>query len=188
MNPTKGGLLISPEHQRATKEPNLTVVWFALHAFAALILSSFVVFVIVGIAKGILGDGPLKLIVERGGFANPLLWGPGFVLGLLVNRIALNRVACWVWPVGVAWLTYGVLDSMHGYDPHFYRGCSALENVVNAFFILNAYRCGGGSSTLEGVFFTMPAVSCAAYALGASVAMRLGHGKSEPMRPASSSK
>jgi hypothetical protein len=164
------------------------VVWFALHAFAALIFSSFVVFVVLGIAKGILGNSPLKLIVERGGFANPIVWGPGFILGFFVNRKTLDRVACWVWPMGVAWLAYGVLDSMRGYDPRFYQGCSALENIVNAFFILNAYRCGGGSSTLEGVLFTMPAVSSAAYAVGAWVAMQLGHGKGGPMRPALSSK
>ena len=142
-------------------------VWIALHAIASLIVGPVIVFMVVGIADGIFGNSPLKPIFERGGLANPFIWGPGFVLGFLVNRIISGRFACWVWPLGVVWLAYGIWDSVHLYDPRWYQGCSASENVVNAFFILNSRKCGGGSSTLAGILFTLPAVNTIAYSLGA---------------------
>ncbi len=165
------------------KGQTFAVAWLALHGFAAMIASPVIVVLLVGIAKGILGNSPLKFIVERGGFANPLVWGPGLVLGLVVNRRTRNPLACWVWLIAVAWLAYGILDSLRGYDPRFYQGCSARENVVNAFFVLNAYRCGGGSSTLEGLIFTTPAVCSAAYSVGAWIALRLNSVKGESTLP-----
>jgi hypothetical protein len=40
------------------------------------------------------------------------------------------------------------------------------------FLVLNARKCGGGGSTLAGIFFTMPAMSSVVYAAGAWVALR----------------
>jgi hypothetical protein len=130
--------------------------------------------IIEAVAALILWNLPLHLksVADNSGLANPLFWGPGFVLGLLLSYVTRQRAARWVWLCGFTWLAVGVWDSVHHYDSHFYQGCSAFENVVNGFFILNSHRCGGGSSTLEGLFFTMPALNSAAYAVGAWVATK----------------
>ncbi len=117
-------------------------------------------------------SSPLKAIGEVGGFANPLVWGPAFVAGFLLSYATRQRAARWVWLWGFGWLAVGIGDSVRFYDPHYYQGCSNFQNVVNAFFILNSRRCGGGSSTLNGLFFTLPAISSVAYSMGAWAAIK----------------
>ena len=147
---------------------------FLLHTSAAMIVSPIIVVLLVLSANYIFKSLSFqsKAITEIGGVANPLIWGPGFILGFVVNRATLHCAACWVWLCGIGWLAIGILGSVHNYDARFYQGCSALENVVNAFFILNSHRCGGGSSTLAGLFFTVPAMNSVAYAAGTWVAIR----------------
>src|SRR5208337_1962494 len=130
---------------------------FLFHTFAAMIVSPFVAVIGYLIFENVLSH--LKSVAEIGGIASPLAWGPAFVLGLLLNYVTRHRAACWVWLCGVAWLAAGIWDSVHLYDSRFYQGCSAFENVINAFFVLNSHRCGGGASTLEGLFFAMPALN-----------------------------
>jgi hypothetical protein len=141
--------------------------WFVLHATLALMVGPVLVFFVVAISSGVFANSRFLFLVERGGFLNPLFWGPGFVLGLLVNRVKVSRFAGWVWLLGAAWLVFGILDSLHGYDPRWYQGCTPSQNIVNAFFVGNSRKCGGGTSTLEGILFTLPAATSAAYSLGA---------------------
>jgi len=144
-----------------------SVGWYPLHAILSLIVSPFIVVMLAAAADGFLKDGVPRRLFDLGGLANPLVWGPGLVLGFLFNRKEFNRSACWVWPVGMAWLAYAIWDSVQSYDPRWYQGCTAAENVVNAFFILDSGKCGRGESTLAGLFFTMPAISSVAYSIGA---------------------
>ena len=147
----------------------LAVGGFLFHTTAAMIVSPIVVVITVLVFQNL--PSHLKSVAETGGVANPIFWSPGFVFGLLLNYVTRHRSACWVWLCGVAWLAAGILDSIRYYDRRFYQGCSSFENVVNAFFVLNSRRCGGGGSTLAGFFFTMPALNSVAYAVGAWVAI-----------------
>lgn len=103
---------------------------------------------------------------ETGGFLNPVSWVAGLAIGFLANRRTPRQYPCWIWTIGMVWLVYGIFDAAHGYNPIFYQGCSLRQNIVNAFFILDSHKCGGGSSTLEGLFFTFPALNSAAYREG----------------------
>jgi hypothetical protein len=153
---------------------------FALHVFVAMVIGSLFIFVAGAIADPLLEHAPsrLKSVVECGGLLNPVVWVPGVVLGLFVNRF-LNRLTsrrdagCWVWIVGVAWLSLGILGSVRSYEARYAQGCSALQDVFNAFVILNTRRCEGGESTLAGIFFTIPAINSIGYAVGAALALRL---------------
>ena len=110
---------------------------------------------------------------NAGGVANPVLWGPGLVLGLLVNRLALKSAACWVWLVGMVWIAYGIFASLLAYHARFSGICSPLDSIRGAFFSFAsdyAY-CGSGESVL---LFTVPTFSSIAYSLGAWVALRFG--------------
>lgn len=100
--------------------------------------------------------------------ASPFFWGPGAILGFVMNKGSKHRVACWVWFPGVVFLVYAIRQSMRHYDPQYFRGCSGIQETLNAFFILDPNRCGGASSTLAGFFFTLPALSAVAYSIGAT--------------------
>jgi hypothetical protein len=119
---------------------------------------------------------PLTHLIDWYG---PYVCAVGFALGFVINRRTLKRAACYVWIAGLTWLAVGIGSSVNNYDPHFYQGCSVLENVANSFFILNGRECGGGGSTLGGVFFAMPAMNSVAYAVGAWLALRLRKRRSE---------
>ena len=127
-----------------------------------------------GIASTLLAGGignslpPIyKPLVDVFGVFNPFMWASGLIVGFFLSRITRARYACWVWLPGVVWLTYGIWGSVHLYDPRWYQGCTASENVVNAFFLLNGRKCGGGESTLAGIIFTTPAINSVAYSIGA---------------------
>jgi hypothetical protein len=141
-----------------------------LHVSLATIASWIATLVVVGIIGSTL---PLryKPLMEAGGILNPLVWGAALALGFFVNRITCDHSAYWVWLPGIAWLAYAIWDSVHLYDPRWYQGCTASENVVNAFFVLNSRRCGGGESTLSGIFFTVPAANSVAYSVGAWIGL-----------------
>lgn len=151
---------------------------FVLHALVAMIIGSFLAVIAAVIVDSFL-KGALRLsaVVDWGGFLNPFWWIPGIVLGLLVNqflnRRTPRRAACWVWIAGALWLTAGIWDSVRYYDARYSQGCSVLQDVVNAFFILDSQRCRDGDSGLAGLFFTLPAMSAATYSVGAWFALRL---------------
>lgn len=153
------------------------VALFALHTYVAMVLGSLLMVIAAVIADPFLKDAApwLKSVVQWGGLLNPFAWIPGIALGLTVNRIldTRRRVVCWVWIVGVVWLTAGIWDSVRHYDARYSQGCSVLQNVANAFFILDSQRCGDAGPTLAGLFFTIPAINSIGYAVGAWLAQRL---------------
>jgi hypothetical protein len=173
---------LSADKREQSGESDSAVASFALHTCLAMILGSILMVITGAIVDYILGNSSpsLKSVVDRAGLLSPFLWVPGIVLGFLLNRRTSMRTACWVWIVGISWLGAGVWDSIHYYDPRYYQGCSILENLVNALFILNARRCGGGDSTLAGLFFTMPAINSATYSVGAWAAIGLKKTRSGP--------
>jgi hypothetical protein len=151
-----------------------SVGWYALNAASALIVSPFIVVMLAVAIEAIFKESAPKGVLDLGGIANPVVWFPGFALGFFLNRKGSNRSACWVWLIGLAWLAYAIWDSVHSYDARWYQGCTASQNVVNAFFILNSRKCGGGESTLAGLFFTLPAISSVAYSIGAWLGLLSG--------------
>src|SRR5262250_3177622 len=45
-----------------------------------------------------------------GSLYGPEVWGPGLLLGFIVNRKMFDRFPFWVWVIGIAWLAYGVWE------------------------------------------------------------------------------
>ena len=152
--------------------------WFTVHSVVALPIGGIVSVVFTGAIQAVLETLPARYgsLAHIIGWFGPYVCAVGVALGFLVNRRTLKWAACYVWIVGLAWLTLGMWTEVRHYDPGFYQNCSVLESLANSFFILNGRKCGGGGSTLAGVFFTMPAMNSVAYAVGAWVALRLGKG------------
>lgn len=167
-------------------DPVSKAALFGLHTFVAMVIGTLLMIIAAGIAAPFFQDAPprLKSWVEGGGLLNPFVWITGTVLGLLMNRFPNRRArsyaACWVWIVGMVWLSLAIWGSVRSYDARYAQGCSVLQDVVNAFFILNARRCEGGESTLAGLFFTIPAINSIGYAVGARLALRFS--KKETIR------
>jgi hypothetical protein len=152
-------------------------VSFLLHASLAMVISPIVVFVVFLSAVIIFNNSPrINSALGAGGVASPVLWGPGLILGLLVNRFALKSTACWVWLAGLAWMAYGIFASLHAYPARFLGICSPLDNIRCGFFSLgsNYAYCGGGEHVFR---FTVPTFSSIAYSLGAWVALRFGRNR-----------
>jgi hypothetical protein len=140
-----------------------TVFWFGVHTLIAMLVVGLVsVF-----ALGIIGNLLAASWFESDILAFCFVLGIGLGIGFLSNLANRGQTACWVWVPGLLWLVFAIWESVRNYDPRWYQGCSATQNVVNAFFILNGRKCGGGGSTLAGVFFTLPALSSIAYSAGA---------------------
>jgi hypothetical protein len=119
----------------------------------------------------------INSVLNAGGAANPLLWGPGLTLGLLVNRFALKSTACWVWLAGMVWIACGVSASLYTYHARFAGICSPLDSIRNGFFSYASYAssyCGDGRNLM---LFTVPTFSSIAYSLGAWVALRFGRSR-----------
>lgn len=113
----------------------------------------------------------IQTAFDAGGALNPFLWGPGLIMGLLVNRFVLNRSACWVWLAGIVWLAVGIFAALSFYHARFEGICSPLDSITNGFFRFpkNAY-CG---DMMNLIHFTLPTLSAIAYSLGAWIALRL---------------
>jgi hypothetical protein len=156
--------------------------WFTIHSFGALAIGGIVSVLLTGAIQTFLEELPARyrFVTHIFDWYGPYVCAVGFALGFVVNRRTLKRVACYVWSAGLTWLAVGIWSSVSNYDPRFYQGCSVLESVANSFIILNGRKCGGGGSTLAGVFFTMPAMNAVAYSVGAWVAMRSREEQSRP--------
>jgi hypothetical protein len=146
---------------------------FLLHASVAMVISPIVAWV------GVLGaviifnhSHGMNSVLNAGGAANPLLWWPGLILGLLVNRFALKSIACWVWLAGMVWIACGVFASLYTYHARFAGICSPLDSIRNGFFSHGFYGstyCGDHANLM---LFTVPTFNSIAYSLGAWVALR----------------
>lgn len=143
---------------------------FLLHVSVAMIFSPLVVFVALLLAVLLFRNSVgINSILNAGGVLNPMLWGPGLIFGLLVNRFALRRTACWVWLAGMVWIAYGILAALYSYHVRFSGVCSPLENVKSGFFSFVSNYCGGGEKVMR---FTLPTLSAIAYSLGAWITLR----------------
>jgi hypothetical protein len=92
-------------------------------------------------------------------------------MGLLVNRFALRRTACWVWLAGMGWMVYGIVVALHSYHARFAGICSPLD-ITSSFFSSvpkNPY-CGDTGNLAR---FTLPTLSAIAYSFGAWITLRL---------------
>jgi len=152
-----------------------TAVSFLLRASVAMVISPILVFV-VGLSAVILFNKShgINSVLNAGGAANPFLWGPGLIFGLLVNRFALKSTACWVWLAGMVWIAYGLLASLYTYQARFAGICSPLDSIWNGFFSYGSYGssyCGDHQNLMR---FTVPTFNSIAYSLGAWVALRFG--------------
>lgn len=151
------------------------VVSFALHALAAMIVSP-----IAGLAAALAA----ALIFHSRGHRNPVdnwavasvfLFGPGFLFGLLLNRIALRRTAYWVWLVGMIWMVCGIVGSLQSYRAKWLGICSPFDSILSGFFSVGSAYCGDRGYSQK---FTLPAFISIAYSLGAWIALRFGRGQS----------
>lgn len=146
---------------------------FLLHASAAMIISPVIVFASILTVVGLFNNSRgINSALNAGDALSPFLWGPGLVMGLLVNRFALRRTACWVWLAGIVWLACGILVALHFYRARFAGICSPLDSITNGFFfsVTRHSVCGDGANLMR---FTLPTLSAVAYSFGAWIALRL---------------
>ena len=146
---------------------------FALHAFAAVVVSPIAT--VVALFAAVLtfhNSSGINSVLNAWGVANPYMWGLGLVLGMLLNRIALRRTACYVWLVGVAWMAFGIVVSLYSYSVRWLGICSPFDTIMRGFFSVgsNIY-CGDQANIMS---FTLPTFSSIGYSLGAWAAMLYG--------------
>jgi hypothetical protein len=147
-------------------------VSFLLHASVAMVISPIVVFVEILSAVGLFNNSHgINSVLNAGGAANPVLWGPGLILGLLVNRFALKSTACWVWLAGMVWMACGLFASLYTYHARFAGICSSLDSIWDGFFSYGSSYCGDHQNLM---LFTVPTFNSIAYSLGSWVALRFG--------------
>jgi hypothetical protein len=145
------------------------IVGFIVHAFVALVMSVVIwILVVPNLPE------PILQVVEGVPLlASPLTWGPGFILGFLVNRLTRNRSACRVWSVGTVWLGYGIWDEcrIYRFPPWFPPRGDFVHRAWHIFFTSNDAKSWGGSPLVL-VIFTIPALGSIAYSIGAWIALR----------------
>jgi hypothetical protein len=143
---------------------------FVFHTFLAIVGSTTIWFLMMAF----LGRGGEDLLDYIPLLLNPLGWGPGFILGFLVNRRMRNRSACWAWPLSTAWLAYGIWDECRAYrfPAWFPPKGDFVHRAWHMFFTSPHDADAWGGSSLALLVFTMPALGSVAYSLGAWVALR----------------
>jgi len=143
---------------------------FLLHASVAMIIGPIVALMVGLGAVIVFNNSPgINSVLNAGGAANPLLWGPGLILGLLVNRFTLKSAACWVWLAGMVWIACGVFVSVFSYHARFAGICSPLDSIRNGFFPYGSSDCGDHENLM---LLTVPTLNSIAYSVGAWVALR----------------
>ena len=138
------------------------------HTFLAIVVStaiSFLAMALLGPSEALLDYIPFLIF--------PLSWGPGFVLGFLVNRERRDRSACWAWPVSTAWLAYFIWDECRAYrfPPWFPPKGDFVHRAWHMFFTSFKDANAWGGSSLELIIGTLPALGAIGYSLGAWVAL-----------------
>lgn len=147
------------------------LVSFLLHATVAIVISPIGAMVVVLGAVILFNNSPeIHELLNAGGAANPLLWGPGLMLGLLVNRFTLKSAACWVWLAGMVWMGCGIFAALFSYRAHFAGICSPLDSIINGFFfsVPKQPYCGDHANLM---LFTVPTLNTTAYSLGAWITL-----------------
>jgi hypothetical protein len=155
-----------PDRQTAARDLFEVAFSYVVHSLTALLIAPPVCMVLAGVAPNWLASWLAKDIS---------FWSVvvvvGVILGYVANRVTLGGTACWVWMPGLIWLLLGLWDSVRLYDPRWHQGCSAVQNVVNAFFVADSGKCGGAED-LSAVIFALPAFCSAAYSVGAWIELR----------------
>jgi len=156
-------------------------VGFLLHASVAMVIGpvAWMVFAL-GVVIVLGNSHEINALLNAGDLANPSVWGPGLILGLLVNRFTLSTVARWVWLAGMVWMACGIFGALLSYHARFAGICSPLDSVTNGFFSFFPKQpyCGDhGNLSL----FTLPALSSVAYSIGASITLwSVHHSETRP--------
>jgi len=148
-------------------------VSFLLHAAVAMVISPIAAMVVGLGAVIVFNNSPgINSVLNAGGASNPLLWGPGLILGLLVNRFTLKSTACWVWLAGMVWIACGIFAALSSYHARFAGICSPLDSITNGFFfsVPKQSYCGDHGNLM---LFTLPTLSAIAYSLGAWITLWL---------------
>src|SRR5277367_4866619 len=110
-------------------------VGFILHASVAMVIGPIAWMVLfLDIVIVFRNSHEINAILNAGDLANPLVWGPGLMLGLIVNRFTLSTVARWVWLAGMVWIAFGIFAALLSYHARFAGICSPLDSVTNSFF------------------------------------------------------
>src|SRR5258708_8687211 len=118
-------------------------VSFLVHALVAMVVGPIVGFV-VGLSAVIFfkNSHGINSVLNAGGTANPLLWGPGLIVGLLVNRFTLKSTACWVWLAGMLWIACGLFASLYTYHPRVAGIWPPLDSIRYRLFSYRSSYCG----------------------------------------------
>jgi hypothetical protein len=163
------------EHPRGFR---YVAVGFIFHFLLATMGSLLFAFVALGAALGMLlndsGAQHSRLFqILRDIPYSPAFWGSGLLLGLIVNAFRRDRVACWVWVGGIAWLGLGVYGSVPSHNPPWCppAGCPFLQNAWDSLFSLNSERCAA-SECLGKLLVTVPVLSSFAYSIGSRLSLR----------------
>jgi len=102
---------------------------------------------------------------------SPAFWLSGFLLGIFVNNLRGDRIACWTWVGGIVWLGIGVYESATSGSPWCPpSGCPFLQQVWNSLFSLESGKCA--FECLGKLVVTVPALSSIAYSIGSRLALR----------------
>ena len=148
------------------------------HIVLATIVSTIVGFVLLGFLHlrpvaphffliTLLADAPYS----------PAFWGSALSLGFLVNKRMADRCALWVGPIAALMFALLIGLSLPGFQGSGYElkqsNNSFARYVYFELFSLDSKFSSDGG--LGKFLFTMPALSCIAYSLGAWVALRHKH-------------
>jgi hypothetical protein len=112
-----------------------------------------------------IGHGEILHRVDVEAWYGPLVWGPGLVLGVLVNRHFRHRTAYLTWLPGMIWIVFAVLTA--GSWRH--DGPSRMAEARLDLFPLKQGECGT-TECLGVLLYTWPFVNALTYSFGAAIA------------------
>jgi hypothetical protein len=152
----------------SNRDPRRVILVLAGHSAAAMVASVIIVLAgdmfLAGIWR-VLGLGPVP---GAGDWYGPLVWWGGLFLGFLVNRVTLQRSACFAWLVGLLWLLLPVI--LHFIYSNDTNGTVWMAKFRADNFPRSPNDCGS-SECLGLVTSTWPFLNSVAYSLGAGLAL-----------------
>lgn len=135
-----------------------------------------------GVFFGILGFFMLAIALRLVGLVpirsadvwySPFVWWPGLLFGFLINRRTFHKAACFAWFPGLLLLGLGILNMRSRYD---------WTQVRINLFPLKQGECGT-TECLGVLFYTQPALNAITYSIGAALALRFKHDRTENEGP-----